>query len=52
MTMIGTFQAGRKGFPKELKVPGEPYTSTIFYEKAGPLVLTQNSVKSKSKGKV
>ena len=53
MTMIGTFQAGRKGFPAELKVPETPFSSTIFYEKGGPLSLTQYRVKSiMSKGKV
>ncbi|KAL5248815.1 hypothetical protein ACHWQZ_G017867 [Mnemiopsis leidyi] len=53
MTMIGTFQAGRKGFPAEVKVPETPFSSTIFYEKGGPLSLTQYRVKgTMSKGKI
>ena len=52
MTMVGTFLSTRKGFPKDLKVPGEIFDSTLYYEEGGALNLAQYSVKSKSKGKV
>ena len=50
MTMIGTFQSNRKGFPQDLKLPGPPYSSALYYLKDGPLCLVQYSVKNKSKG--
>ena len=52
MTMIGTFQSNRKGFPAELKKPGPNKTSSIFYQVDGPLVLAQYCTVTKSKGAV
>ena len=52
MTMIGTFQSNRKGFPAELKKPGPKKTSSIFYQVDGPLVLAQYCTVTKSKGAV
>ena len=52
MTMIGTFQSNRRGFPVELKKPGPNKSSTIFYQVDGPLVLVQYSTVNKSTGAV
>lgn len=52
MTMIGTWQSNRKGFPSVLKNPGPDKTSTIYYQVDGPLVLVQYCTVTKSKGPV